>query len=149
MILFVFLQDKGPHVLHTLPVEDTATLDGVAKGVRMQKVDAEIQAPLGRAGARVLPAWAIVHDARVDHLGLIPAEEARLQIARPVVDDDDPPSHGRGRGTDGRGLLNSASQGCLATCGEKGWGFSVNPFWATVGCFPLSTPHQTSGSPQA
>lgn len=40
MLPSVCLQDEGPDVLHALPVEDAATLDGVAEGVRMVNVDA-------------------------------------------------------------------------------------------------------------
>lgn len=94
MLPSAFLQDKGPDVLHGLPVEDAATLDGVAEGVGMENVDAETQAPPGVAGARVLPARTVVHDAREDHLRLVPAGQAGLHKARPVVDDDGSRGHG-------------------------------------------------------
>lgn len=94
MLPSAFLQDEGPDVLHALPVEDAATLDGVAKGVGMENVDAETQAPPGVAGAGVLPARAVVHDAREDHLWLVPARQAGLHKARPVVDDDGSRGHG-------------------------------------------------------
>lgn len=126
------LQDEGPDELHALPVEDTAALDGVAKGVRVENVDAETHAPLGGAGAGVLPARPVVHDAREDQLGLVPAREAGLHIARAVVDDDGPLGHGRGRGTGGRPLLNLAPQGCWANKSHlqrERMGFSVSPFW--------------------
>lgn len=75
-------------MLHALPVEDAATLDGVAVSVRMENVYSETQAPSGIAGPGVLPARAVVHDAWEDHLGLVPARKARLHKARPVIDDD-------------------------------------------------------------
>lgn len=84
-------------MLHAFPVEDAATLDGVAKGIRMANVDAQTHAPSGIAGAGVLPARDVVHDAREDHLGLVPPRQASLQKARPVVDDNGSRGHGEGR----------------------------------------------------
>lgn len=105
----VSLQHKRPDVLHALPVEDAATLDGVAKGIGMANVNTQTHAPLGIAGPRVFSARDIVHDAREDHLGLIPPRKASLQKARPVVDDNGSCGHGEDRG--GRGLLDLAVEG--------------------------------------
>ena len=85
-------------MLHTLPVDDSAPLHGIAEGVGSADVDAETHTPPGVAGARVLPAGDVVHDTGEDQLGLIPARQAGLQKGRAMVDDDGSRRHGRGGG---------------------------------------------------
>lgn len=89
LVLFpVLIQDERPQLLHALPVDNVATLDGIAEGFGVVKVEAQDHLPAGGARTRVLLAWNVVDHTRKDHLGLIPARQATLQEARAVVNDN-------------------------------------------------------------